>query len=62
MRREREEKEIAAVDAAAAAAAKAAEVDAATEGVPLEWGRILTQEDFNNIHRLKRRRLVEAAM
>ncbi|KAL4422877.1 hypothetical protein ABPG75_009074 [Micractinium tetrahymenae] len=30
--------------------------------VPLEWGRILTEEDFDKIRQLKHRRLVESAM
>ncbi|KAI7837441.1 hypothetical protein COHA_008699 [Chlorella ohadii] len=32
------------------------------EGVPLEWGRILTEEDFDKIRQLKHRKLVDAAM
>ncbi|KAL4448816.1 hypothetical protein ABPG77_007533 [Micractinium sp. CCAP 211/92] len=32
------------------------------DGVPLEWGRILTEEDFEKIRQLKHRRLVENAM
>lgn len=36
---------------------------AAAEGAePLEWGRILSEEDFENIRRLKHRQMVEAAM
>ena len=38
-------------------------IEAAPEGgVPLEWGRILTQEDFEAIRQLKHRRLVDNAM
>lgn len=47
------------------AAAKGGDEAAAAEGqdgVPLEWGRILTEEDFEKIRQLKHRRLVESAM
>lgn len=46
------------------AAAKGGEGGAAEGGddVPLEWGRILTEEDFEKIRQLKHRRLVDNAM
>ncbi|KAK9811636.1 hypothetical protein WJX72_007420 [[Myrmecia] bisecta] len=32
------------------------------DGTPLEWGRILTEEDFERIRELRHKRLVDAAM
>ena len=45
-----------------AAGAGAGAEGAGGEGVPLEWGRILTEDDFDKIRQLKHRRLVEQAM
>eukprot|EP00887_Chlorella_sp_A99_P007365 scaffold2.g7365.t1 len=47
---------------AAGGAEGAAQAEGGEEAVPLEWGRILTEEDFETIRRLKHRRMVEAAM
>ena len=56
-------KQLAAKKAADAAAAAGGEGGEGGEGgVPLEWGRILTEEDFERIRALKHRRLVDAAM
>lgn len=52
-------KQLAAAKAGAAAEAAGGEDDGS---VPLEWGRILSEEDFERIRQLKHRRLVEQAM
>lgn len=51
-----------AAKAAAAAEEEAAKDAEGAEGVPLEWGRILTEEDFDKIRQLKHRKMVDAAM
>ena len=53
---------VGAADAEAAAAAEPAGAGGGGEGVPLEWGRILSEEDFERIRQLKHRKLVEQAM
>jgi len=47
---------------AAAAAAMEGFDDQGSEGVPLEWGRILSQADFDAIRQLRHKRLVDSAM
>ncbi len=53
---------LASLKKALAAKTKPAAEEGEEGGVPLEWGRILSQEDFEAIRQLQHRRLVAAAM